>query len=263
MELDIYQIDAFANKPFEGNPAAVVPLKSWLSETMMQTIAGENNLAETAFFVEESEGYSIRWFTPLAEVSLCGHATLASAYVLFSQNPHLSEIIFRSASGPLHVTKDGAHIVLDFPANPIAEFATPRLLVEALGIEPSSCLKTANGDRYVAVFDSPEQILNANPDMNKLMSLDAKTVGITSTSTDYDFISRFFAPKIGVPEDPVTGSYHTNLIPYWSERLGKTKLNAKQVSPRGGEVFCEARGDRVKMGGKAVQYLSGKIEIPD
>lgn len=261
MNLDIYQIDAFASKPFEGNPAAVIPLRDWLPDELMQNIALENNLSETVFYILENGGYRIRWFTPTAEVPLCGHATLAAAYVLFQQNPNLNEIKFQSLSGLLIVTQVENQIILDFPANPIFPLDVPELLTEALGEKPDECLQTANGDRFIAVFEDADHVINASPDMSKLMNLDAKTLGITSTSPKYDFISRFFAPKIGVPEDPVTGSLHTNLVPYWSQRLGKDRLHAKQVSARGGEVLCEYAGDRVKMGGYAVQYSIGTIQI--
>lgn len=263
MELDIYQIDAFASKPFEGNPAAVVPLKHWLTDGQMQQIASENNLSETAFYVNESDGYRIRWFTPADEVPLCGHATLAAAYVLFKLNPGLDEIRFQSLSGPLIVSRDGDQITMDFPVSPVVPLKTPSLLLEALGAAPNECVKSVDGRRYIAVFDDQDQIINLTPNISKFTALDAMTVTVTSPSQKYDFISRVFAPKLGIPEDPVTGALHTSLIPLWAEKLGKNKLYAKQVSSRGGELHCELKGERTFISGTAVEYLRGTISIPD
>ena len=263
MELDIYQIDAFASKPFEGNPAAVVPLSNWLPDAQMQQIAAENNLSETAFYVNEAEGYRIRWFTPADEVPLCGHATLASAYVIFRLNPDLAQIRFQSLSGPLIASRDSNLITMDFPVSPVIPFEAPSLLAEALGTVPTKCVKSVDGRRYIAMFDDHSKIHNLTPDISKLMALESMTVTVTSTSPDYDFISRVFAPKLGIPEDPVTGAVHTSLIPFWAEKLEKDKLHAKQVSARGGELHCELKGDRAFISGKAVEYLRGKICIPD
>lgn len=259
MKLDIYQVDAFASRPFEGNPAAVCPLDAWLPDDLMQSIALENNLSETAFFVPEGEGYAIRWFTPAAEVDLCGHATLASAWVLFNRLGFAGDTVaFSSRSGPLSVSRDDALLVLDFPAQPPRPCATPPGLAEALGAEPAECLEFVD---LLAVFDAPETVLSLAPDTGALAALDYRGVIVTAAADDYDFISRFFAPAVGVPEDPVTGSAHTKLAPFWAGRLGKRQLTARQASARGGDVFCALLGDRVLIAGHAAPYLEGSIEV--
>jgi len=259
MELNLYQIDAFASKTFEGNPAAICPLDSWLPDETMQAIAMENNLSETAFFVGSDGIYQIRWFTPVDEVDLCGHATLASAYLLFNilkipQQP----ITFQSNSGPLIVDKDGDWIEMDFPSQPPQPCETPVAIQQAFATEPLHCLKRED---YIVVFADEEDLLNAKPDLAKLRELDLRGVTITAKSAQYDFVSRFFAPKYGIDEDPVTGSSFTQLAPYWSEVLGKTELTAKQLSKRGGEVMCRLMGERVKIRGQAIKYMVGTIEI--
>lgn len=263
MELDIFQIDAFANRSFSGNPAAVIPLTAWLDDDVMQAIAEENNLSETVYFVPEEDGYRIRWFTPKAEVNLCGHATLASAYHLFQCDPTLKNIRFYSASGPLNVSRRDHLIRIDFPANPATACATPSRLVDALGAEPNDCLQTADKRRFLAIFSDPQQVLNASPNMSLLATLEATGVLISSPGhrSEYDFIQRFFAPKIGVPEDPVTGSAFTNSTPYWAEHLGKSTLSARQVSPRGGDVLCELIKDRVYMTGQARYFIKGTVYL--
>ncbi len=259
MKLTIYQIDAFAEKPFEGNPAAVVPLEEWLPDSVMQAIAEENNLAETAFFVPTENGFHIRWFTPNTEVKLCGHATLASAYVLFNILNSKEEILsFESLSGVLHVSKTGKLLTLSFPTQPPEICSTPVLLSSGLGKAPIECLKH---DDYVAVFEKEEDVLSIVPNHEALNKLDLRGVIATAPSSEFDFIVRFFAPKFGVPEDSVTGSAYTQLMPYWSLKLGKSKLNAKQVSSRGGKVFCELQDQRTLISGGAVKYLEGTIEI--
>ncbi|MDH3944311.1 MAG: PhzF family phenazine biosynthesis protein [Anaerolineae bacterium] len=259
MELLIYQIDAFASKLFEGNPAAVCPLDQWLPDDEMQSIAAENNLSETAFFVPEGHGYHLRWFTPTSEVDLCGHATLASAYVLFNILAHKGNSIeFDSRSGILTVVKDNEWLVMDFPAKPPEPCDTPKEIVEAFGIKPVECLKA---DGYVAVFEQETDVETAAPNMEMLKKLDLRSVIITAKSTHYDFVARVFAPKFGIPEDPVTGSAYTKLAPYWAPILRKKKFMVKQVSKRGGELTCELVGDRVLISGKAVKYLEGKINI--
>ena len=259
MNIDIYQVDAFASRPFEGNPAAVCPLDEWLPDEQMQLIAMENNLSETAFFVTDGDGYAIRWFTPAAEVDLCGHATLASAWVLFHRLAHAGDTItFSSKSGPLGVSRDGDLLVLDFPAQQPRPCATPPGLAEALGAEPVECLEYVD---LLAVFDDPEMVLGIAPKMHVLAGLDYRGVIITAAAPDYDFISRFFAPAVGVPEDPVTGSAHTKLTPYWAGRLGKTRLRARQVSARGGDLQCTLQGDRVLIAGQAVQYMQGRVAV--
>ena len=259
MKLPIYQIDAFASKPFEGNPAAVCPLDAWLPDGLMQMIAEENNLSETAFFVASDEGFHIRWFTPTSEIDLCGHATLAAAYVLFECLGFEGDAItFDSRSGYLQVSRNGDLLVLDFPAQPQTPCETPVQIQHAFGVEPIACLK---GEDYLVVFEDQEELLSADPNLELLRELDGRGVIITSRSQSYDFVSRFFAPKFGIDEDPVTGSSFTQLAPYWTEQLGRSKLFAKQLSSRGGEVVCELKGDRVLIAGEAVKYMQGEIEV--
>ena len=259
MELPLYQIDAFASRAFEGNPAAICPLDQWLPDETMQAIAMENNLSETAFFVAVDDGYQIRWFTPICEIDLCGHATLASAYVIFNILGYAQErITFHSNSGVLSVEKRGDWLEMDFPSRPPQECDSPVALSEAFERQPLHCLK---GEDFILVFATEEDILAATPNLSKLSELDLRGVAITAKSDSYDFVTRFFAPKYGINEDPVTGSAFTQLIPYWSERLGKTELKAKQLSKRGGEVMCRLSGSRVIISGKAAKYMVGTIEI--
>jgi PhzF family phenazine biosynthesis protein len=259
MTLKIYQVDAFAKKVFQGNPAAVCPLDEWLSDALMQKIALENNLSETAFFVKEGEKFHIRWFTPLAEVDMCGHATLASAFVLFEVLNYKDEtIVFSSKSGDLHVKREGQLFVMDFPVQEILTCKLPDAILEAFEVEPKECYKSMD---YLVVFENEEDVLNAKPNFEKLKNIDARGVIITAKSKEYDFICRFFAPKVGVDEDPVTGSAFTQLVPYWSKVLNKDEFRAKQVSQRGGEVFCKLDGKRVEIAGYGVKYLEGVIEV--
>jgi len=268
MKLPLYQIDAFANQVFEGNSAAICPLKSWLADELMQKIAAENNLSETAFFVPTDTGYHIRWFTPVCEVDLCGHATLAAAFVIFNllgdeienknKNKNKNKINFDSKSGVLVVTKKENFLEMDFPAQPATPCAIPEAILTAFNVRPMACLKSQD---YIVVFDSEDDVIKAKPDMLKLSELDLRGVAITAKGKDYDFVTRFFAPKYGIDEDPVTGSAFTQLIPYWSEELARNKLSAKQISKRGGEVSCVDEVDRVKIAGKAVLYLVGEIEV--
>ena len=259
MKLAIYQIDAFAEKQFEGNPAAVVPLESWLPDSVMQAIAEENNLAETVFFVPTKSGFHIRWFTPNKEVKLCGHATLASAYVLFNIIGCKEEVlVFESLSGQLLVSKTDNLLTLDFPAQVPEVCSTPTPLVTGLGKTPLECLKH---DDYIAIFENEKDVLSITPNHEALKQLDLRGVIATAPSSEFDFIARFFAPKFGIPEDSVTGSAYTQLMPYWSDKLSKSKLRAKQVSERGGKLFCELKGSRVLISGSAVTYMVGSIEI--
>lgn len=259
MELTLYQIDAFANKPFEGNPAAICPLDEWLPDELMQSIAMENNLSETAYFVKNNDRYHIRWFTPTHEVDLCGHATLASAYVIFNiLGYNENEISFESKSGLLTVKRNGQLLEMDFPAQPPTQCATPDQLINAFNVTPLECLKAED---YIVVFNDEDDVLNAKPNLSLLSELDLRGVAITSKSNTYDFITRFFAPNYGINEDPVTGSAFTQLIPYWSDKLNKQNLIAKQVSNRGGEVGCFHSGERVKISGKAAKYMVGTIKI--
>jgi PhzF family phenazine biosynthesis protein len=257
MKIPIYQIDAFTSELFHGNPAAVCPLEEWLDDQRLQAIGAENNLSETAFFVKKDAHYELRWFTPLVEVDLCGHATLAAAFVIFTYlDDSLQKVDFSTKSGMLTVARDGDLLAMDFPARPASPCDAPDDLIKGLGIEPQEVSQSRD---YLVVYDSPETIRSLQPDMAKLLNIDGLGVIVTAPGDDVDFVSRFFAPKAGVPEDPVTGSAHCTLIPYWSERLGKKKLRAHQLSRRGGEVFCEDLGDRVKIAGHAVTYLEGVI----
>ena len=259
MDLSIYQIDAFSSCVFEGNPAAVCPLDEWLPDETMQSIAEENNLSETAFFVPKDDGFHIRWFTPASEVDLCGHATLGSAYVLFNILGYKNEAIqFDSKSGILVVTKQDDWLTLDFPKQPPVYCETPKEIVEAFNKEPIECMMSED---IIAVFENEIDIESANPNFEQLKKLDSRGVIITAKSMRYDFVARFFAPKYGIPEDPVTGSAYTQLAPDWASKLGKQKFKAKQLSSRGGELYCEILGDRVLISGKATKYMEGKITI--
>lgn len=260
MKLPLYQIDAFTTKVFKGNPAAVVPLAEWLPDDLMQSIALENNLSETAFFVKEGNEYHIRWFTPAVEVPLCGHATLASSYVIFNFIEKESDTItFNSKSGKLVITKDNERIVLNFPANKPGKIEPPQNLLDAMPADPVEVLFNKS---FLAVFNDEETVRNMKPDMRILANLHEDGLIITAPGKEYDFVSRFFVPSAGIDEDPVTGYAHTILTPYWSERLGKAELNAYQASKRGGEVFVEnLTEDRVKISGTAVLYMVGEIEI--
>ena len=259
MELPIYQIDAFSSDVFKGNPAAVCPLSEWLPDETMQYIAEENNLSETAFFVPKGDDYHIRWFTPVSEVDLCGHATLGSAYVLFNILGYKNDAIrFASKSGILVVTRQDDWLTLDFPKQPPVSCDTPKEIFAAFNVEPIECLMSVD---LIAVFKNEIDIESANPVFDELKEIDSRGVIITAKSTRYDFVARFFAPNLGVPEDPVTGSAYTQLAPYWAAKLGKVNLKAKQMSPRGGELYCEVTGDRVLISGKAAKYMEGKIMI--
>lgn len=259
MTLRLYQVDAFSSAVFRGNPAAVVPLERWLDDATLQAIAAENNLSETAFFVREADGFRIRWFTPAVEVDLCGHATLASAWVLFSKlEPGRESVSFASRGGPLTVTREDGRLVLDFPALPGAAWTPPPGLAAALGAEPREALRAMDA---LLVFDDEAEVRALRPDLAALEEIDARGVIVTAPGKDVDFVSRFFAPRAGVPEDPVTGSAHCTLIPYWAARLGRNVLRARQVSARGGELWCELRGSRVRIAGQAALYLTGTIEV--
>jgi PhzF family phenazine biosynthesis protein len=254
----MYQVDAFAESVFSGNPAAICPLDAWLPDEKMQAIAAENNLAETAFFVRNGKGYKLRWFTPAVEIDLCGHATLATASVILNDlTPNEPSVSFETKSGTLTVTRAGEVYSMDFPARPPQACADvyPGLLA-ALGGKPEAVLAARD---YFVVYGSEEELRALKPDMAGLMNLDRFAVIATAPGRDFDFVSRFFAPAKGVPEDPVTGSSHCSLIPYWSQRLGKKKLHAFQASPRGGELWCEDRGERVTISGKAVRFFEGNV----
>jgi PhzF family phenazine biosynthesis protein len=259
MRITMFQIDAFASRLFAGNPAAVCPLEDWLEDWQMQAIAAENNLSETAFFVPRGNKYHLRWFTPAVEVDLCGHATLASAFVILNYlEPSGESVTFDTRSGELTVRRNGELFSMDFPARPPASCEKPALLFEALGKEPRELLASRD---LMAVYQSEEDVRSMKPDMSLLEKVEHFAVIATAPGKNVDFVSRFFAPRGGIPEDPVTGSAHCTLVPYWSKRLGKTELHALQVSARGGELWCEDRGDRVIISGRAVRYLEGIIHL--
>lgn len=262
MKLKQYQVDAFAERVFQGNPAAVCPLAFWLEDGVLQSIAMENNLSETAFFVPTENGFHIRWFTPVAEVDLCGHATLAAAYVIFAEQHYAQpEIVFQSHSGELIVRleADGT-LTLDFPAIVPVRCPPPPLLGPALGRDPAEVWQA---DDFIAVYEHAEHVRALRPDFARMRALGLRGVVATAPGEgDCDFVSRFFAPKYGIPEDPVTGSAHCELTPYWAQRLRKSHLFARQVSRRGGELRCELRDRRVLIAGRAVIYSRGEIEVP-
>jgi PhzF family phenazine biosynthesis protein len=259
MEIPFYQVDAFTDRVFAGNPAAVCPLEAWLDDEVLQGIAAENNLAETAFFVPENGGFHLRWFTPTCEIELCGHATLASAYIIMNKLGRDSgPIRFRAQAGELVVTREGDLYALDFPSRKPQRIDPPRELVEALGAEPLEVWKARD---HLALYSTEAQVRGLRPDIRKLAAFDMWAAIITARGDTADFVSRFFAPGRGVDEDPVTGSAHCTLIPFWSERLAKKQLRALQVSARGGELFCEDQGERVRIAGRAALFAEGRIYV--
>ena len=261
MKLPYYEVSAFTANPFNGNPAGVCPLTRWLDDATLVRIAANNNLAETAYLVPRGEEFELRWFTPATEVDLCGHATVAAAFVIFSELRFRGDTVrFDSKSGLLKVTRAGDTLTLDFPARPPTPCAAPEVLIRGLGGKPAQVLKARD---YLAVFASESDVRALKPDFAALKTLDCLGTIATAPGGDCDFVSRFFAPGAGIDEDPATGSSHCTLSPFWAQRLGKTKLFARQVSQRGGEFFCELAGARVRIGGKAVLYLRGEIEIQD
>jgi len=260
MKHKIFQVDAFTDKIFQGNPAAVCPLDEWLPDSVMQKIALENNLSETAFFVKNGNVYEIRWFTPTTEVDLCGHATLASAHVLYNHLGYKEEIVYlKSKSGDLRVMRRDELLVLDFPAGFSEKIAIPSKLGAAFGHEPieTGCAL----DFLMAVFENEETIRTMKPDFQKLTLLPYRAFIVTAKGAKADFVSRMFAPALGINEDPVTGSAHSVLTPFWSQKLGKIHLLAHQISERGGVLHCKMSGDRVEIGGQAVTYLEGEIWV--
>ncbi len=260
MKIPLFQVDAFTNHVFGGNPAAVCPLESWLDKDSMQKIAAENNLSETAFFVKTGDGYELKWFTPKVEVNLCGHATLATAFVLFQCLKYPDEEIrFFTLSGELRVKREKDLLVLDFPANPAEPLAAPPdKLVEGLDKVPLEVHKSRD---ILALFEKQQDVLNLKPDFSLLAQVEGLGIIVTAPGEEADFVSRFFAPGAGINEDPVTGSAHTTLVPFWSQRLNKKELLAFQLSERKGELFCRDMGDRVEIAGRAVLYLTGEISI--
>ncbi|WP_226668161.1 PhzF family phenazine biosynthesis protein [Microbulbifer aggregans] len=265
MQLPIYQADAFTSELFKGNPAAYVPLSQWLEDALMQQIAAENNLAETAFTVPRGKEFELRWFTPGEEVPMCGHATLVTAHLLWTELGFSEpEIHFHTRSGELVVRKDDDLLALDFPAQHNQEIALTSNYAQALGAQPLQALEVkGSDDQLLLEFASAAEVASLQPDMRALLKLPYKGLICTAPGDGYDcdFVSRFFAPAIGIDEDPVTGSAHTRLVPFWASKLDKTRLKAKQISPRGGELDCELSGERVLMRGRAVTYLRGEIAL--
>ena len=255
MRILLYQVDAFASEVFRGNPAAVCPLESWLPDATLQAIAAENNLPETAFFVREGDAFRLRWFTPTVEVELCGHATLASGFVLLKES---GTVTFATRSGPLSVRREGDLLTLDLPSLPAAPMAPPPALVKGLAVAPRETLRAMN---WLAVLDDEAAVRATKPDFATLAMLHPHGVIVTAPGDAVDFVSRFFGPSFGIPEDPVTGSAHATLTPYWAARLGKKKLSARQLSARGGELACEDLGARVALTGRCALYLEGEIRV--
>jgi PhzF family phenazine biosynthesis protein len=262
MKQNIYIVDAFAGEVFSGNPAAVCPLKLWLSDDIMQKIAMENNLAETAFYVQEGNRYQIRWFTPKVEVDLCGHATLSAAYVLFHHENHRGDIIefYSQRSGALSVKKQGEFLTLNFPTDSFEQIELTSGIIAAFDLAPSMAFKGKTD--YLLIFDTEEDIRKITPVYETISKLPARGVIITAPGQTVDFVSRFFAPQSGINEDPVTGSAHTTLIPYWAKKLGKEAMTAMQLSERKGNIRCLYLNDRVEISGQAKLYLAGEIFLP-
>ncbi|HEY7610022.1 MAG TPA: PhzF family phenazine biosynthesis protein [Alphaproteobacteria bacterium] len=259
MRIRLIQVDAFTDKIFGGNPAAVCPLERWLPDALLQSIATENNLSETAYFVPRGEDYELRWFTPVAEIDLAGHPTLATAWVMLNTLGVKREtLVFHTKIGDrLVVTREGDRLAMDFPSRPPAPRAIGDVAA-ALGAKPAEVLAARDG---FAVFAREEDVRALKPDMGKVAALDCMALIVTAPGKDCDFVSRFFAPKHNIPEDPVTGSAHSTLIPYWAKRLGKSEMFARQVSKRGGALWCRHRGDRVTIAGQCAPYLDGWIEL--
>jgi predicted PhzF superfamily epimerase YddE/YHI9 len=262
MSLSLFHVNAFTDSPFRGNPAAVCPLASWLDDDRLRAVAAENNLSETAYFVPESDHYRLRWFTPKCEVNLCGHATLATGFVLLTiLEPQRDIVRFSTRSGMLTMQRDRDLLSMDFPALPPWTCANPPAALEdGLGRAVSLVSVLQIKDNYFVVYESEEEV-RVTPNFALLEALHPAGVAITAPGTHADFVSRYFSPSYGIPEDPVTGSTHCSLVPYWSQRLGKTSLHARQVSERGGELWCELAGDRVSLKGKAVLTLKGSLLI--
>ncbi len=260
MKIPLFQVDAFTHNLFSGNPAAVCILEQWIDDQKLRAIAAENNLSETAFCVKkEKDQYELRWFTPVEEIDLCGHATLATAFVITNHvDRSLDKVSFQTKSGVLYVERNDQFFTLNFPSREPQNCETPANLIKALGIEPREVLASRD---YLVVYNSEEEVISLSPDMHFLKTVDRFGVIVTAASKRADFVSRFFAPKAGINEDPVTGSAHCTLVPYWAKKLSKPKLHALQISQRGGELFCEDRGKSVKISGKAKLYLKGEIFI--
>ncbi len=260
-KIRIFQVDAFADRLFAGNPAAVCPLDAWLPDAVMQSIAAENNLAETAFIVPKGEAFEIRWFTPAVEVALCGHATLATAYVLFYylDHPRQDIVLHSRHSGVLKVFRKADVLYLDFPADKLERCDVPELLPRGIGVTPQEVYKGKTD--LVAVLKNEQEVKDLRPDFRAIAGLEARGLIVTAPGKEVDFVSRFFGPQVGVDEDPVTGSAHTSLTPLWSQKLGKKEMKARQLSKRGGSLTVEDQGERILIGGKAKLYLTGEINV--
>lgn len=260
MELTIYQVDAFTNERFKGNPAAVVPLTEWLPDAVMQDIAQENNLAETAYFVREDDGFRLRWFTPAVEVDLCGHATVATAHVLYEHLGYNKDVIkFQSRSGLLTVEKRGSQYLLNFPTDTLTKVENAPHIIDAIGMTPVEIYQGKTD--WMVVLEEQAQVENLKPDLRKIAEAGGRGTIVTAPGVEVDFVSRCFFPQSGVDEDPVTGSAHTSLTPYWAKRLAKNKLYARQISKRSGDLTLEWKDDRTEIGGEAVTYLVGTLFI--
>jgi PhzF family phenazine biosynthesis protein len=261
MELPIYQVDAFTDRVFGGNPAAVMPLPRWLDDATLQAIAMENNLSETAFLVASGGGYELRWFTPSVEVNLCGHATLAAAHTLFEHLDHVADDVrFQTLSGELRVHREGDVLTLDFPATPLVTTDVDLAICNALGATASEAvISPDNPHAVVYVYEFEQDVASLRPDFAALRAASKLCVIATAPGETCDFVSRFFGPQVGIDEDPVTGSAHCALVPYWSKRLGQLKLQARQISARGGDLGCELRDGRVFMSGGAVTFMRGVV----
>ncbi len=263
VNIPIYQVDAFTDSLFGGNPAAVMPLESWPEDDLLQAIAAENNLSETAFLVAADDGYDLRWFTPATEVPLCGHATLASAHVLFTELGCSNDsVTFQTHSGPLQVTRRDDLLTLDFPAYELEPAAVDIAVCDALGATASEVIQVLGAIKQLYVFEFEEDVSGLSPDFAALGKATDQCVIATAPGNDCDFVSRFFGPPVGVDEDPVTGSAHCALVPYWAGRSGQTRLSARQVSRRGGVLDCELAEERVRMSGRAVTFLRGEVLLP-
>lgn len=260
MKTKIYQADAFTDKVFSGNPAAVCPLNEWIADDLMQSIAAETNLADTTFYVPNGNGFDIRWFTPKVEVALCGHATLATAHVLFThENYKGSEIVFQSKSGELRVTRNNDWYTLNFPEDTLTETEVTAVLTAGFNHKPIKAYKGKTD--YILVFDNESQIKTMQPDFDKIAKEECRGIIVTAKGNEVDFVSRFFGPQSGLPEDPVTGSAHTSLTPYWASVSGKTDFTAKQLSARGGFLKCTLNGNRVLISGQAKTFMQGEIVL--
>jgi PhzF family phenazine biosynthesis protein len=261
MNLPIFWVDAFTDRVFGGNPAAIVPLESWPDDAILQKIANENGLSETAFFIRTGKGRAdLRWFTPRVEIDLCGHATLGTAHVLYSELGEVeSPFVFDTKSGPLSVVRRDSMLELDFPARPAAPAQAPAELVRGLRLKPAEVLRSER--MWLCVYSTAEEVAALAPDFGLLASMTPGRFIPTAPGGDCDFVSRFFAPEVGVQEDPVTGSAHSTLVPYWAKRLGKSTFHARQISRRGGELWCALDGERVRMAGRSVLYLRGQISV--